>query len=129
MDKKYKILLVDDDKFLLEMYKKKFEQSGAEVDLALGSEQTLTKLRDGAKPDIVVLDVIMPGMDGMELLEVIHKEKLLPDTIIIMLTNESDEEKVEEAKNLGINGYIVKAAKVPTEVVEQVWKIAEINKK
>ena len=124
MTKAYEVLIVDDDKFLLEMYRKKFESDGAHVDVAMGAEETLTKLRNGAKPEILILDVIMPGMDGIELLAAIREEKLIPGAIVIMLTNESDSEKIEKAKALGIKGYIVKATSIPTEVVEKVWEIA-----
>ena len=129
MAKKYQVLLVDDDKFLLEMYRKKFETDGAQVEVAVGSEDTLAKLRGGSTPDIVILDVIMPGMDGIELLETIRKEKLVPNAFVIMLTNESDSERIDKAKSLGIKGYIVKATSIPTEVVEKVWEIAGINPK
>ncbi len=129
MSKKHSVLIVDDDKFLLDLYRKKFERDGALVDVALGSEETLTKLRGGAKPDILVLDIIMPGMDGIELLEVIRKEKLVPEAVVIMLTNESKWEKIDRAKTLGIKGYIVKATSIPTEVVEAVWEIAGLKPK
>lgn len=129
MDKKYTILIVDDDKFLLDLYKKKFERDGTLVDVAVGSEEALTKLRDGAKPDVLILDIIMPGMDGLELLEVIRKEKLVPDSVVIMLTNESDQGKIEKAKSLGIKGYIVKATSIPTEVVEKVWEMVGLKTK
>ncbi|OHA89255.1 MAG: hypothetical protein A3C70_00200 [Candidatus Zambryskibacteria bacterium RIFCSPHIGHO2_02_FULL_43_14] len=129
MSKKYTVLIVDDDKFLLDMYRKKFERDGAVVDVAVGSEDTLAKLRGGAKPDILILDIIMPGMDGLELLEVIRKEKLSPDSVVIMLTNESNREKIDKAKSLGIKGYIVKATSIPTEVVERVREIADLKTK
>lgn len=128
MDKKYSVLLVDDDKFLLDMYRKKFDQNGLAVDVAVGSQEALTKLRDGAQPSILLLDIIMPGMDGLELLETIRKENLAKDAIVIMLTNESDREKIEKAKSLGIKGYIVKATSIPSEVVDEAIKIANINK-
>ena len=127
MSKNYTVLIVDDDKFLLDMYRKKFEHDGATVDVAVGSEETLSKLRAGAKPDILILDIIMPSMDGIELLETIRKEKLAPDSAIIMLTNESDTERIEKAKSLGIKGYIVKATSIPTEVVDKVREIAGIK--
>ena len=128
MNKKYKILLVDDDKFLLDMYRKKFEQAGSEVDVAVGSQETLDKLRGGANPDVLILDVIMPNMDGLELLETIRNEKLIPEASIIMLTNENGSDKIERAKKLGIKGYIVKATSIPTEVVDKVWEIVGIKK-
>lgn len=129
MAKSYSVFLVDDDKFLLEMYRKKFEQSGAEVDVSLGSNEVLGKLRDGKKPDILILDIIMPGMDGIELLETIRKEKLAETSSIIMLTNESDKEKIEKAKSLGVRGYIVKATSIPSAVVEEALNLSGINKK
>ena len=127
MDKKYTVLIVDDDKFLLDMYRKKFETSGATVDVAVGSEEALAKLRGGAKPDILILDIIMPGMDGIELLQTIRKEKLTESSIVIMLTNESSPEKIEEAKKLGTKGYIIKATRIPSEVVDEAMKIAGLK--
>ena len=124
MDKKRTVLIVDDDKFLLEMYRKKFETDGAETDIALGADDALSKLRGGASPDVLILDVIMPKMNGLELLEIIRNEKLCEKSSVIMLTNESNEESINKAKSLGIKGYIVKATSVQTEVVGQVWKIA-----
>jgi len=129
MKKKYKILIVDDDRFLLEMYKKKFEKYELETDIAVGSEDALAKLRAGAVPDILVLDIIMPAMDGIELLETIKGEKLVPEAVIIMLTNESEAGKIEKAKSLGAAGYIVKATSIPSEVVEEVLKIADAHTK
>jgi len=129
MGKKYTVLIVDDDKFLLELYKKKFEREGAQMDVAVGSEEALVKLRGGSSPDILILDIIMPNMDGIELLETIRKEKLVPNAVVIMLTNESSQDKIEQAKKLGIKGYIVKATAIPTEVVEQALKIANLETK
>lgn len=128
MSKKYKVFLVDDDKFLLDMYRRKFKNDGAEVEIATGSEEALAKLRNGASPDIFVIDIIMPGMDGVELLQVIRKEKLAPNATVVMLTNESNKEKIEQAKSLGIKGYIVKATTIPTEVVEKIKKMANLTK-
>jgi len=129
MSKKYTVFIVDDDKFLLDMYRRKFENDGAIVEVAAGSEETLTKLRNGAKPNILILDIIMPGMDGIELLEVIRKEKLVPEAVVVMLSNESGKERIEEAKALRIGGYIVKATTIPSEVVEKIKKIANLETK
>ena len=129
MGKKYTVLIVDDDKFLLDMYRKKFEREGSTVDVAVGSEEALVKLRAGAKPDILILDIIMPGMDGIELLETIRKEKLTESSVVIMLTNESAPERIGEAKKLGIKGYIVKATRIPSEVVDEVLTMANLKDK
>lgn len=115
-----KILLVDDDKFLLDMYSLKFKKSGLEIDTSSSSVAALEKIRNGSY-DIVVMDIIMPGMDGLELLKTIRQDKLIPNTTVIMLTNQADD--VEKAKALGVDGYIIKATTIPSEVVDQVLSI------
>ncbi len=121
MDKPLKILLVDDDRFLLDMYSLKFKKSGLEVDALGNSPSALEKLRTGGLYDILILDIVMPSMDGFELLETIRKEKLVPNAVIIMLTNQADD--VEKAKVFGVDGYIIKATTIPSEVVEQVLSV------
>ncbi|MES2213557.1 MAG: response regulator [Patescibacteria group bacterium] len=116
-----KILLIDDDRFLLDMYSIKFSKHGLKIDTASSSISALAKLRAGETYDIIVLDIIMPSMDGLELLEVIRKEKLVPTAVVIMLTNQADD--LEKAKSLGIDGYIIKAMNIPSEVVRQVIQI------
>ncbi|MEX0930510.1 MAG: response regulator [Candidatus Paceibacterota bacterium] len=118
------ILIVDDDEFLVNMYATKFEKAGHAVETTTNSEQTLAKLREGYAPNIIVLDIIMPNIDGLELLEIIHKENLAPGAVIIMLTNQGGDEQIEKAKELGAVGYIVKATSIPSEVVEKVTAIA-----
>jgi len=123
--KKNKILILDDDKFLLNMYSGKFVEAGSLVETAETGEEVLTKLRAGATPDLVILDIIVPGISGLEVLEIIRKENLIPQTKIMMLTNESSPEEIEKAKSLNVAGYIVKAVATPSEVVEQSLKILE----
>lgn len=117
------IFIVDDDKFLLGMYTMKFKKSGFTVDSALGSEEALTKLRAGLRPDICLFDVIMPGMTGLELIELAQKEKLIENATIVVLTNQGESTDIDHAKALHVHGYIVKATTIPSEVVEEVTKI------
>lgn len=126
---KYKILIVDDDKFLLEMYKLKFDKNGHEVTILTDATEALSKLKDGLVPDIILIDIVLPGMDGLQLLEAIRKDKICPNAIIIMLTNQGGQEEIEKAKSLKVDGYLVKATLIPSEVVEEVLKIVEKNKK
>lgn len=116
---------MDDDRFLLDMYMLKFKNSNVIVDTASGSMMALTKLRAGEVYDIILLDIIMPILDGIELLTLIRKEKLAPTSTIIMLTNQSD--NIVKAEELDIDGYIIKANSIPSEVVVQVLDI--YNKK
>jgi CheY-like chemotaxis protein len=129
MEKKnIKVLIVDDDKFLLGMYSLKFANNGYDVDTSIGSSPALEKLRAGAKPDVLLLDIVMPYMDGLELLKTIREEKLAPGAIVIMLTNQSASSDIERAKELSVDGYIVKAATIPSEVLNEVEKIYEAKK-
>jgi CheY-like chemotaxis protein len=120
-NKNIKILLVDDDRFLLDMYVLKFKKNGCSVDTASGSMTALAKLRAGEHFDIILLDIIMPTMDGLELLATIRKEKLAEGATVIILSNQNDD--MEKAQALGIDGYIIKAMSIPSEVVEKVLGI------
>ena len=139
MEKKnIKVFIVDDDKFLLGMYSLKFSNNGYDVETTVGSLPALEKLRAGAKPDIVLLDIVMPDLDGievimpymtgLELLKTIRDEKLAPGAIMVMLTNQSQSSDIEEAKALGVDGYIIKAATIPSEVLREVEKIYAAKK-
>ena len=126
---RYKIVLVDDDKFLLSMYENKFKKYDQEVTALTSSEDALNKIREGLNPDILLLDIVMPKISGLELLEIIRKENLVPEAAIIILTNQGEAKEIEKAKSLNIAGYIVKAALIPSEVIVEVVKIAESWKK
>ena len=119
-ESKQKVFIVDDDKFLLDMYALKFNEVGFAV-CAVGSGiDAIDKLRDGFVPDIILLDIVMPGMDGFELLKNIKDKNLAPSAKIIILSNIGQESDILRGKKLGANGYIVKASVTPTEVVEKV---------
>ncbi len=119
-NKKKKVLIVDDDQFLLNMYSIKFKKFGFEVDTSTNGQEVLAKLKSGLVPDIILLDVVMPAMDGLELLEKIYKEKFAPEAFIFVLSNQNNPADIERAKSFGITSYIVKASSIPSEVVEEV---------
>ncbi len=122
--KKYKVLIVDDDHFLLSMYIKKFNDSGFEAVGATDGNEALAKIKDGTfNPDIVLLDMVMPVMDGFEIIEHIRKDHLIPNAKLIVLSNQSQSADIERAKKIGIAGYIVKATTIPSEVVLEVRNI------
>ena len=122
-DKKYKIIIVDDDDFLVGMYVTKFNNSDVEVDVCKSGESLLEKLRTGAKADLILLDIIIQGMSGLSILEEMRKNKLGENIKVVILTNQSDEKDKEVAQKLGISGYIVKSTVTPSEVVEEIMKI------
>jgi len=128
MNKIPTIFIVDDDKFLLGMYSLKFKKGDFVVESALGSEEALTRLRAGLRPDIFLLDIIMPTMTGLELLEKAKKENMVGNATVVMLTNQGEQSDIDQAKSLGVQGYIVKATTIPSEVVEEVSKIYKEHK-
>lgn len=114
-----KILLVDDDAFLRDMYATKFTEAGHEVDAVENGEQCLKALADPSF-DVILLDMVMPGMTGIQLLERI---KELPGTdkiVKIVLSNQGEEADKSAATAAGAAGYIVKAESIPSEVVGKV---------
>jgi len=123
-----KILIVDDDSFLIDMYALKFSKSSFIVTTALGAEPALEKLRQGLSPYVILLDIMMPLMDGFELLEKIKEEKLAPDSIIIFLSNRGQPSDITRAEALGASGYIIKASSIPSEVVDKVVDIINSKK-
>lgn len=122
-EKKYKIIIVDDDDFLVNMYSTKFGNGGVSVEACRSGEILLEKLSAGVKADLILLDIIMPNISGIETLKRMRKQKLGEEIPVIVLTNQNDEKDIEETKKLGVAGYIVKAAATPTEVLEEVMKV------
>ena len=116
-----KILLADDDSFLLDMYTVKFTGAGHEVVAVKDGDHALALLRDGTTFDAVLFDVIMPGMSGLELLRIMVQEHLGgPACKYIALSNQGEQSDINAAMELGASGYIIKASTMPSEVVEQV---------
>ena len=123
MEEKRKILIVDDDTFILDMYAFKFSQNSFEVYTATNGVQAVEKLKGGLVPNIILMDIIMPEMDGFEMLEKINSEKLSTNSIKIILSNKNEQSDVDKGNLLGVSGYIVKANSTPAEVIEQVMEI------
>src|SRR5262245_16071711 len=126
--KPLKILFVDDDKFLLDMYAVKFQKNGYEVKTAQGSEEALKMVRDGYEPDVFLTDVVMPGIDVIELVSALRKENLIQRAVIIMLTNQGLPDDIGRAKKLNVDGYVIKATTIPSEVLSEVEKIYKNSK-
>lgn len=123
-----KILFIDDDSFLLDMYSLKFTKAGYDVKIANSSELALKMLRDGYVPDVMLVDIVMPGTDGLDLVSTIRGENLVPSAVIIMLTNQSASDDVARAQKAPVDGYIVKATSIPSEVLVEVEKICASKK-
>lgn len=120
---KRKILIVDDDNFLLDMYALKFSQNNFAVHTAMNGVQAIEKLKGGLDPEIILTDIMMPEMDGFEMLETINKENLSPNSIKLVLSNRNQQSDVDRGTELGVAGYIVKASSTPMEVITQVQDV------
>jgi CheY-like chemotaxis protein len=124
---KQSVMLVDDDKFLLDMYSMKFSQNGYTVHPCFSVDEALGTLRTGVVPSVIVFDITMPGQDGYAFLQHIHDEKLAAGSKLIALTNESGDAEKKRAEEFGVRRYIVKATMIPSEVVAAVKE--ELGKK
>ena len=115
-----KLLLIDDDAFLRDMYALKFSESGYSVAVAQSAGEALAKIEADPGFEIILLDMIMPAMTGTELIKEIKIR--FPDmkARCIVLSNQGQQEDIDEAMAAGAVGYIVKAEAVPSDVVKQV---------
>lgn len=117
----HKVLIIDDDPFISEMYVLKFKDEHFDVLVAQSGKDGLKKISE-YDPDVILLDVVMPDMDGFQLLEELKKQGGRPRKII-MLTNLGQKEDVERGMALGVRDYMVKAHFTPSEVAERVKKL------
>jgi len=124
--KDVKILLVEDDSFLASVYATKFELEGFGVLHAPDGEAGL-KMAEKQKPDIILLDILMPKMDGFETLHRLKMDQNLVNIPVIMLTNLGQKEDVERCLKEGAVDYLIKAHFVPGEAVKKVKKILNLE--
>ncbi len=120
-----KIHIVEDDIQLLDMYSRKFELEGFDVTIAEDGEKAIDILREFV-PDVAILDIMMPKVDGLEVLRFIKSKPELENVITIMLTNKSDQTTAEQIYGLGATEYLVKAEFTPLEVVNKVRELIKI---
>lgn len=114
-----KIAIIEDDPTINQMYRMKFEATSFEVQLASDGEQGVA-LVESFRPDLILLDMQMPKMNGYETLKEIRSHDWGKNIPVIILTNLGEEEAPKELRELGIENYIVKADLTPSQVVERV---------
>ena len=119
---KDKILIVEDENFLLDMYKMKFEQGGFEVITAVDGEEAIrTSKRE--KPDIILLDIMMPKINGFGVLENLKASPITKSIPVLIFSNFSQKEKIKKGIALGAVDYFLKTNYTPTQVLEKVKDI------
>jgi DNA-binding response OmpR family regulator len=119
-----KILIVEDDKFLRELMVRKLKNEGYEVLEAIDGEEGLKKIKE-IKPDLVLLDLILPGIDGFEVLNQKKEDPKIAKIPVIILSNLGQREDVERGLRLGAMDYLVKANFTPQEIIQKVKNILE----
>ncbi len=122
-----KVLLVDDDVFLRDMYATKFIECGHEVETLGEASEALKNIKE-KQHDVVLLDMVMPSMTGLDLLKEVGKNNLRRQTTFIILSNQSETTDRSSATEAGADGYIVKAESIPSDVVKQVESICNSKK-
>lgn len=124
MDNQHTLLLVEDDSFLIEILVKKFKAADFKVVHAGDGKEAIRKAHD-EEPDIIMLDIILPGMNGFEILEKLKSDESVADIPVAFLSNLGQKEDVEKGKKLGAVDFIVKANHSLDEIVKRTGELIE----
>lgn len=116
------ILLVEDDPFLIDIYVTRLRDESYKIEVAKDGKSALEKLKK-KKPSLLLLDIVLPKMDGWELLKKIAKDSKLKKMKVIILSNLGERKEIKKGLGLGAVKYLVKANYTPSEVVEEIKKI------
>lgn len=122
-----KILLVEDDNFIIDIYITKLKEVGFSVQSAVNGEDALVKIKQ-SRPDLVLLDIVLPQVTGFEFLQEIKRMPELKNVPVIVLSNLGQKKEVEKGLSLGAAKYLIKAHYTPTEVVEEIRAVLNKNK-
>lgn len=123
-EKKKKILVVDDEDSVREIYRHEFANSGFDVVAAADGEEGLLKAGEET-PSIILMDIMMPKMSGIEVLRALKENELTKNIPVLLLTNLGEETIIKEGFELGADGYLLKVSYTPAQVVEEVNKFLE----
>jgi len=124
MGKNNKILLIEDDVFVIDVYRTKLVQENFEVVSAENGLKAMEKLEEFT-PDVILLDIMMPYMDGKDVLKKIKDNEKWKDIPVIILTNLSQKNEVEEFLDKGVSDYLIKSHFTPSEVVSKIRTLFE----
>lgn len=116
-----KILIIEDEKILAEMYQDKFLEAGYEISLAFNSEEGI-ELAKREEPDLILLDILLPDENGIQFLKRIREFPKINQIPIIAISNYDEPRIKMEAFNLGIKAYLIKTQYTPTELLEIIQK-------
>ena len=118
-DQKYTVALIEDDPLIAEMYTTKFTKEGFAIQHAVDGAAGLELVKK-IQPDIILLDIIMPKMDGFQVLKQLRDDAAFAKTPVVMLTNLGQEEDVQKGRELGATDYFIKTNFTPAAIVDKV---------
>ncbi|MFH1462722.1 MAG: response regulator [bacterium] len=116
-----KILLIEDEEIMLDLLQRKLDQEGYEVSVARDGKEGLEKIKE-IRPDLILLDFVMPKMGGIEILEEMEKDEELKKIPVIIISNSGQPVDLERAKELGVKDWLIKTEFDPLEIVEKIKK-------
>lgn len=119
-----KILIIEDDKGLAEMYKRQFELAGNDVVLAHDGASGVVAIKT-ERPHVVLLDLVMPIMDGYEVINELKKEGVLDKTHLYVLTNLSQESEIKKGMEMGVKAYLIKSSFTPSELLKRIEDLVD----
>ncbi len=117
-----KVLVIEDDKFLRELISQKLQKEGFLISQAIDGEEGFKKIKE-ENPDLILLDLILPSMDGFEVLEKIKQDGITSKIPVIILSNLGQKDDVEKGLKLGAVDYLIKAHFTPREIIEKIKNI------
>jgi len=117
-----KLLIAEDDFFIRDIYNKVFTLAGYDVDLAVDGEDALQKIKARPQPyDMILLDIMMPKVTGLDVLRQLRAmTSPIKDTSIFILSNLGQQNIIEEAFKIGMDGYIIKSQMTPQQIVDEI---------
>ncbi len=122
-NKDIKVLIIEDDKSLREMYESKLDKEGFAVSTAIDGEDGISKIKSG-QPDLIMLDLMMPKKNGFDVLEEVNKDDTLNKTPIIVLSNLGLDDDINLAKSLGAREYLIKSSIMLNDLVKKIHQYA-----
>jgi len=119
-----KILLIEDDSLLIDIYTTKFKQVGFEVSVAEEGVKAFESIKE-MQPDVILLDIVLPHMDGWDILKKLQEQEATREIPVFVLSNLGQKEEIEKGLKLGAKKYLIKAHYTPSEIVEEIEKFLQ----
>jgi CheY-like chemotaxis protein len=116
-----KILIVEDEKIMLDLLQRKLTAEGYEVSVAKDGDEGIRAMKE-LRPDLILLDIIMPKMGGFEVMEEMNKDKELKNIPVIVISNSGQPVEIDKAQQLGAKDWLIKTEFDPQEVIDKVVK-------